>query len=607
VRILAFNCGSSSIKCAVIEGDSGARPFELRVEGIGRDEPWLVAGQSRRKLGPNLDFAAAIEVVSAEFRAHWAELGKIDAVVHRVVHGGERFTAPARIDDSVLAQLSALDRLAPLHNPPATRMIRGARGLFANIPHVAIFDTAFHATLPSRAREYALPQDVRTRFGIRRYGFHGISHAHVAARVAAHLKKDPKELRVISCHLGSGASICAVEYGRSVETSMGMTPLEGLVMGTRAGDLDPGILLEVSRELGREALEELLNKRAGLTGLTGTDDLRDIERRAGEGDESCRLAIALYTHRIRKYLGAYAAIMGGVDAIAFTGGVGEHSAMVRNRCLQRLGFLGATLDDERNRNAEVSIRRPLVDLATAESRVRLMVLRADEEAAMAVDAAKFLALQPPPALRLRIPVAISARHAHLRQETLEQLFGPNYQLTPKNALSQVGQFSAQETVRVIGPRGAIDHVRLMGPPRAHDQVEISRSDEFVLGIDAPVRISGDLANTPGVTLEGPRGRVTIPHGVICARRHIHMNPVDALRLGITDCDTVSVRIDSAGRDLTFDDVSVRIASQFTLELHLDTDEANAAGVGAGDHAELVPRVRQMPVGSTADAVLERGS
>ena len=226
---------------------------------------------------------------------------------------------------------------------------------------------------------------------------------------------------------------------------------------------------------------------------------------------------------------------------------------------------------------------------------------------MAVDAAKFLTAQPPPAARLRIPVAVSARHAHLRQETLEQLFGPNYQLTPKNALSQPGQFSAQETVRLAGPRGAIDHVRLMGPPRAHDQVEISRSDEFVLGIDAPVRISGDLANTPGVTLEGPHGSITIPHGVICARRHIHMNPVDALRLGITDCDTVSVRIDSAGRDLTFEDVSVRIAPQFTLELHLDTDEANAAEVRAGDYAELRLSVRHAPVGSTADAGLQPDS
>jgi len=571
MRIFAFNCGSSSIKCAVLEGDPLKRTIELRVENVGSS-----------------DTGEAIGVVLNELRDRRAELGKIDAVVHRVVHGGERFTAPTLIDAGALAQLGELERLAPLHNPPAIQAIRGARELFANIPHVAVFDTAFHSTLPPRAREYALPDEVRARFGIRRYGFHGISHGGVAARVAAYLGKSPQELRLISCHLGSGASIAAIEYGRSVETSMGMTPLEGLVMGTRAGDLDAGILLELGRELGPDALADLLNKRAGLSGLTGTADMREIERRAGEGDEQCRLAITLYTHRIRKYLGAYASVMGGVDAITFTGGVGEHSALVRHRCLQRLGFLGAVLDEDRNRDAQVSAQTPVIDLASQDSRVRILVVRADEELAMANDAAKLLASQQLPAsVSLRIPVAVSARHAHLCQATIDRLFGEGYRLQPKSDLSQTGQFSAQETVRVIGPRGSLDHVRLMGPPRAQDQVEISRSDEFLLGIDAPVRISGDLANTPGATLEGPRGRLTIPHGVICARRHIHMGPDDARRLGLTDCDAVSVRIDSAGRDLTFSDVSVRVAAQFTLELHLDTDEANAAEVKAGDFAELI--------------------
>jgi acetate kinase len=214
-------------------------------------------------------------------------------------------------------------------------------------------------------------------------------------------------------------------------------------------------------------------------------------------------------------------------------------------------------------------------------------MRADEEAAMAADSAKLLASAPRPATNLRIPIAVSARHAHLSQPTLDRLFGPSYSLHPKTALSQNGQFSAQETVRVIGPRGDLPHVRLMGPPREHDQVEISRSDEFVLGIDAPVRISGDLANTPGATLEGPQGTVTLTQGVICARRHIHMNPADAERRGIADCDTVSVRIDSNGRDVTFDDVSVRVSPAFNLELHLDTDEANAASVAADSTAELV--------------------
>ena len=405
-------------------------------------------------------------------------------------------------------------------------------------------------------------------------------------RVSKRLGKAPQDLRVISCHLGSGASVAAVEYGRSVETSMGMTPLEGLVMGTRAGDLDPGILLELNRHLSIDEVSHLLNKGSGLAGITGSGDLRNIERRAAEGDETCRLALTLYTHRIRKYLGAYAAVMGGVDVIAFTGGVGENSALVRHRCLQRLEFLGARLDEDANRGARVSAQSPAVEVSRSDSRVRIFVLRADEEQAMAAEAARLLPTMDRPAAKLRIPVAVSARHAHLSQATIGKLFGEGYELRPKTALSQRGQYSAQEVVRVIGPRGSIDNVRLMGPPRAHDQVEISRSDEFVLGIDAPVRISGDLANTPGVTLEGPSGRVSIPSGVICARRHIHMNEADALRMGIRDCDTVSVKVDSAGRDLVFADVSVRVAPQFTLELHLDTDEANAAGVQPGDYAEL---------------------
>jgi len=582
MRILAINCGSSSIKCAVIAGERPPHALDLRIENIG---------------SPELpDIAAAIDALFTQLRARWAEFGELDAVAHRIVHGGSEFTGATLIDDATVAALGTLEHLAPLHNPPALQAVRRARELFARVPQVAVFDTAFHATLPPRAREYALPEEIRARLGIRRYGFHGISHAQVASQVAAAMHRKPQDLRIISCHLGNGASVAAIEYGRSVETSMGMTPLEGLVMGSRAGDLDPGVVLELMRQMPAPELDELLNQRAGLKGLTGTADMRAIEQRAAAGDESCRLAIGLYTHRIRKYIGAYAAVMGGVDALAFTGGVGEHSALVRHRCLQRLEFLGAVLDEERNREARVSAERPLLDLATTSSRARIFVARADEELTMAREAARLLAAHPVTAPAPRVPVAVSARHAHLSQATLDALFGAGHALQPKTDLSQRGQFSAQETVRLIGPRGSLEHVRLMGPPRAHDQVEISRSDEFVLGVDAPVRISGDLANSPGITLEGPRGRVTLTSGVICARRHIHMSDVDAQRLGLADCTAVSVRIDSQGRDLVFNDVTVRIAPEFRLELHLDTDEANAAGVSTGDMAELI-----LPVAGNASA------
>ena len=253
MRILAINCGSSSLKCALVDDRTGARPVELRIAIASPDGAM-----------------AGVDEMLETLRARWPEFGELDAVAHRVVHGGERFTGPAIVDADVLSELDAQARLAPLHNPPAIHAIRGARGLFPHVPHVAVFDTAFHATLPPAAREYALPADIRARFGIRRFGFHGISHGGVAARVGALLKRDPRELRVISCHLGSGASVTAIDRGRSVDTSMGMTPLEGLVMGTRAGDLDPGVVLELSRRMPPGVLEELLTAQSGLRGLTGT-------------------------------------------------------------------------------------------------------------------------------------------------------------------------------------------------------------------------------------------------------------------------------------------------------------------------------------------------
>jgi len=346
--IFALNCGSSSLKSAVIDTDRRLHVVDVRVQQL--DTATLPATVGR-----------VLQQLRERSRYH----GRPDAIAHRVVHGGDRFVQPTRIDESVLAELDQLSHLAPLHNPPALAAIRRAREVYPQTVQVAVFDTAFHATLPPHAREYALPRDLSQRFGIRRYGFHGISHAHVMNAVAAELKVPAEKLRIISCHLGNGASITAIEHGRSVDTSMGMTPLEGLVMGTRAGDLDPGILLDLmqSGSYDSKELDALLNRQSGLTGLTGTNDMREIERRAGAGDEECRRALALYAYRVRKYIGAYAAAMGGVDVIAFTGGVGENSAAIRQACMEQLEFLGA----------------------------RIVVVRADEELAMALQAATLLA------------------------------------------------------------------------------------------------------------------------------------------------------------------------------------------------------------------------
>jgi acetate kinase len=587
MRILALNSGSSSIKCALLDSVSEERLLDIRVENIGTDTQ-LVCAAEHEAIG-GLDFDGAVVRMLAELDVRLAE--PPDAVVHRIVHGGSRFVQAVRIEPSVTEEIARLSSLAPLHNPPALAMLHAAQEHFSAIPHIAVFDTAFHSTLPPRAREYALPRSVTDRFEIRRYGFHGISHANVAAEIERHLHTSRRELRIVSCHLGNGASVAAIEYGRSVETSMGMTPLEGLVMGTRSGDVDPGVLLRIleSKEFDVSTLDTLLNLESGLRGLTGTFDFAAIEQRAASGDETCRRAITLFAHRVRKYVGAYAAVMGGVDVIAFTGGIGEHSALARHRIAQRLDFLGAVFDEDRNRNAKVDHNNSFVRVSTDESRVQLCVIAADEEAQMVRDAAGLLGRNPLADAAFQIPVSVSARHAHLTQQTLEAIFGAGYRLRKRTDLTQHGQFAAEETITLVGPKGRIDHVRLMGPPRASDQIEISRSDEFTLGIDAPVRLSGDLANTPGITLQGPFGSATIASGVICAKRHIHMNERDAERLGLDDHDTVAVRIDSDGRDLIFSDVIVRVDASFQLELHLDTDEANAAGIKLHDQAELISK------------------
>ena len=587
MHILALNCGSSSIKAALIDTQARERILEARIENLGSADCRLIIGKQQQALQGGSTIEAAIPRIFAELQQRAPQSTNIDAVVHRIVHGGEAFTTPVLLDDASLAAIGKLDHLAPLHNPAALKAARLAREHLPDVAHVAVFDTAFHSTLPPRARSYALPQDVVDKFGVRRYGFHGTSHAHVTGALARYLNVEPQSLRIISCHLGNGASVAAIEYGRSVETSMGMTPLEGLVMGTRGGDIDPGVLLLLlDSGYDAHALSAMLNHRSGLKGLCGTNDLRTIEQQAEKGDEHCRRAIGVYAHRVRKYIGAYAAVMGGVDVIAFTGGIGENSALMRHRILQRFDFVGARLDEDRNRDAQLDAQTSILEIGETGMRTRVFVVSANEELEMAVQAEALIQRRHAPG-SLRIPVEISARHAHLTQASIDKLFGSGHQLRKLDELSQHGQFAAVETISLIGPRGRIDNVRLMGPSRSEDQIEISRSDEFTLGIDAPVRVSGDLRNTPGITLEGPAGRATLASGVICARRHIHMSNDDAARLGVRDHDSVAVKVDSEGRDLTFADVTVRVHPSFALRLHLDTDEANAAGLQQGDHVELI--------------------
>ncbi|MFT6142187.1 MAG: acetate kinase [Myxococcota bacterium] len=575
MHVLVLNCGSSSLKAALIHSVSGVRVRQVHVDRIGDGATLSVDGQDDQQVDAP-DHTVALSLVLALFADD-----DVEAVGHRVVHGGAAFTRPTAIDDDVEQGIQAASALAPLHNPANLAGIRAARAALADVPHVAVFDTAFHATLPRRARTYALPAALAESETYRRYGFHGPSHSFVAKRAADALEEDIRDLRIISCHLGNGASVCAVEYGRSVDTSMGLTPLEGLVMGTRSGDIDPGLVLQLVREHGVERVDVLLNRESGLAGLSGVGrDLRDVEAAAENGDDRAGLAIAVAAHRLRKYIASFAAVMGGVDVVVFTGGIGQNSGTMRHRALQRMEFMGIRLDETVNRSARASADEPVISLHRVNSRVRILAVHTDEEQAIARAVLRVVnggdRAEGP-----MIPVAISARHVHLTQAHVEALFGEGATLTPKIALTQPGQFACKERVALVGPRGRIDKVRVIGPARGRTQVEVARTDEFKLGVDAPVRMSGDLDNTPGLTLEGPEGSVDLESGVICSQRHIHMTPADAERFGVSHKDVVEVALDTEGRDLVFGDVVVRVKDSYALEMHVDTDEGNAAELVRG--------------------------
>lgn len=569
MQILVINCGSSSIKYQLIDPGTGESVLGGKIERVAQ----LAGGHSQ-----------ALEVLFTELESH-----SIDAIGHRVVHGGSRFFESVLIDDEVVSAIEACVPLAPLHNPANLAGIRAAREMLPALPQVAVFDTAFHSRMPNRAREYAIERQVATQQGIRRYGFHGTSHAFVAQRAATFLGRELSELRLVSCHLGNGASACAIEYGHSVDTSMGMTPLEGLVMGTRSGDVDPGIVLKLCHELGIDATAELLNRKSGLAGLSGLgNDLRDIEAQAALGHPGARLAISVFAHQVRKYIGAYAAVMGGLDAIIFTGGIGQNSVTMRQRVLQRLDFLGVRFDDDKNRDAKVDDDTPVVDVCGGSARVRALVIATNEELKIAQETMSLVTKQP---VRQAgpIPIAISARHCHLDRATMDILFGIGSELEVHKEISQPGQFASKQKVNLIGPRDRIDGVRVLGPLRNKNQFEVSRTDEFKLGVDAPIRGSGNVEGSAPITVEGPKGSVQLREGLICARRHIHMTPADAQNYGVRDGDEVEVAISGGPRDLSFGDVLVRVKDSYRLEMHIDTDEANAAELSRGASGGLVYR------------------
>jgi acetate kinase len=368
-RVLVLNCGSSSVRYRLYQGSA---PVSTGlVERIG--EPG----------GGPTDHESALREVFGRL-----DLADLSAVGHRVVHGGLRFAEPALIDDEVLDEIRDLVPLAPLHNPANLTGIRAARRLLPRTPQVAVFDTAFHRTLPDEAATYAIDVRIAQQYGIRRYGFHGTSHAYVSRRTAALLGRAYGETNTISLHLGNGASACAVAGGRSVAVSMGMSPLEGLVMGTRSGDLDPAVVFQLERTggLSTDEVDDLLNHRSGLLGLCGANDMREVLRRREAGDGAATLAFDVYCRRIKSYVGAYLALLGRVDAITFTAGVGEHAAPVRAAALSGLDRLGITVDPARN---EASGDRTI---SRAGGAVAVCVVATDEELEIAQETRALLGL-----------------------------------------------------------------------------------------------------------------------------------------------------------------------------------------------------------------------
>lgn len=389
MKVLVINCGSSSLKYQLIDSDTEEALAVGLCERIGIDGRLnhTPAGKEKvviEKDMPNHEVAVQMvldELTDADYGVI-KDLSEIDAVGHRVVHGGEKFTSSVVIDEEVIAGVEECNPLAPLHNPANLIGVRACQNLMPGVPNVAVFDTAFHQTMQPEAYMYGLPYEYYEKFKVRRYGFHGTSHSFVSKRAVEYFGLDPENSKVIVCHLGNGASVSAVKNGKVVDTSMGMTPMEGLVMGTRCGDIDPTIVEFLAHKLDitLEDVMTILNKKSGVYGLSGgiSSDFRDLDKATNEGNEKAALAVKVFSYRTAKYIGAYVAAMDGVDAIVFTAGLGENDAVVRQQIVDHFGYLGITLDQEANKG-----RGKECTISTLDSKVKVAVIPTNEELAIA--------------------------------------------------------------------------------------------------------------------------------------------------------------------------------------------------------------------------------
>ena len=391
MKILVLNCGSSSIKYALYNMDTKEVMASGGAERVGMDGAFVkVKMPNGEKVTFMHDIPEHTEGVKFIFSLTDAEIGvikrldEIDAVGHRMVHGGEKFTKSVIINDEVIEAFEAVSDLAPLHNPANLKGIKAVSELAPNMPQVGVFDTAFHQTMPAYSYMYALPYEVYEQYGVRRYGFHGTSHRYVSARACEFLGVDYKKQRIITCHIGNGGSLAAVKDGKCMDTSMGLTPLEGIMMGTRSGDVDGGAVAFLQKKLGLDAdgISDLLNKKSGVAGISGVgSDMRDLENACKQGNKRAILAQEMYNYKIKKYIGAYAAAMGGVDIIVFTAGVGENQTSMRSEACKGLEFMGVKIDEAKN----ATIRGKEAIISAPDSKVTVVVIPTDEELMIASD------------------------------------------------------------------------------------------------------------------------------------------------------------------------------------------------------------------------------
>lgn len=389
--IFVVNCGSSSIKYQLLNMNGEQVLAKGLIERIGMEGSVLkhtptgkyTVDISAEIPDHSVGIQMALDALTNEEYGVIDSMDEIDAVGHRVVHGGERFTDSVLISDDVLNGIEACAEIAPLHNPPNLYGIKACMRLMYNTPQVAVFDTAFHQTMPKVAYLYGLPYEMYVKYGLRRYGFHGTSHKYVAQQTAEMMGEHMSDLRFITCHLGNGASIAAIKYGKSIDTSMGYTPLEGLVMGTRSGEIDPAIIpfLMEKENMNAQQIDDYLNRRSGILGISGlSSDFRDLESAANRGDERSQLAIDIFAYKVKKYIGGYVAAMGGVDAIIFTAGLGENSPFMRDKICNGLEYLGTRIDPELNK-----LRGKQMEISIKRARVKIFVIPTNEELVIARD------------------------------------------------------------------------------------------------------------------------------------------------------------------------------------------------------------------------------